>query len=104
MITHISWDHSVANEAKIVRRFPESRFECPKMNPGDLMTVDMGRPKGTRILIPVRVVQVKVSTGWDVVNSVKQARLRDAEQYLYVEPAVSESSEQVADDESAGTD
>jgi hypothetical protein len=94
MITHISWEPSVANKDRIIRRLPETPFDCPKLDPGDTMSLDMGRPKGNRILIPIKVVRVSLSTGWDVVNNVRQAKIRDVEQYLYVEPVVIEEPEQ----------
>lgn len=69
---------------------PETPFECPKLNRGDRMSLDVGRRKGPRILTPVKVVDVDVDISWDAIGTSKNAKINDAEQYLFVEPVILE--------------
>jgi hypothetical protein len=92
--TYISWDPSVENDEKIVRVLPETAFECPKLSRGNQMTLDVGRSRGPRTLTMVKVVDVSIGIGWDSARRVKQAQIRDAEQYVYVEPVIIEPRDQ----------
>ena len=91
MRTYISWDSDIERDEKIIKSIPESSFECPKLNRGDLISLDVGKPMGRRILTPVKVSHVSVSISWDTAKNVKHAAITDAEQYLYIEPVVLES-------------
>jgi hypothetical protein len=89
MKTFISYDADVEKDAMIIKKIPEGSFECPKMNPGDMMAFDVVQPKGDHILTPVKVTHVSISISWNGYKETRGTRkIRDAEQFIYVTPDI----------------
>ncbi len=89
MKSYLSWDPAVEKGGDTITKLPESAFDCPKLNRGDFMSLDIGLGRGSRALIPVKVAHVSVSVAWN--KPVRPGTtIRDVEQYLYVEPVVLE--------------
>jgi len=86
MKTYILWDEKIEAGSTAVGELPDSPFECPKLNAGDLLTLDICQPDGKYILNPVKVTKVTFDIEWDASDNVKSAYVSDAEQMLYIEP------------------
>jgi hypothetical protein len=91
MITYISWTPEIEDERKVVE-LPDSGFECPKLSPGDILSLDVIQRDGNHLLTPVKVISVHVAIGWNPSNSVINAPISAAEQYLFVSPGIFESN------------
>jgi hypothetical protein len=90
MKTFIDWAPWAENNAKIVRRLPETFFECPKLTKGDEMTLDIAHTNNKHVLTPVKVASITIDIGWNAAKNVKRSQIRDAEQYVYIEPFILE--------------
>ena len=44
-------------------QMPESLFECPKLNQGNMVSLDAGKSRRQRILTPVKVFKVSMDIG-----------------------------------------
>jgi hypothetical protein len=94
MKTFISYDSDVEKDAKIIKRIPQGSFECPKMNPGDMMDFDVVQRSGDHILTPVKVTHVSISISWNGFKESKGIRkIQDAEQFVYVTPDIFNNEE-----------
>jgi hypothetical protein len=94
MKTYISYDSDVEKEAMIIKRIPEGSFECPKMQPGDMMAFDVVRRSGDHILTPVKVVNVSIDISWNNYKDSEGIRkITDAEQFIYVTPDIFDHEE-----------
>ncbi|BAZ97470.1 hypothetical protein SDC9_10368 [bioreactor metagenome] len=91
MRTYISWVPTVEQGEKMVDIPEDTPIECPKLNRGDIVSLDTPRSRRRRILIPVRVASVLITISWRVRKHVKAHVDQDAEQYLLVEPAILDS-------------
>jgi hypothetical protein len=78
----------------IIKKIPERSFECPKMNPGDMMSFDVVQTGGDHILTPVKVTQVSIGIGWNGFKETRGTRkIKDAEQFVYVTPDIFNNEE-----------
>jgi len=88
MRSYLAWDSSVEEDEKIADMPDESQFECPKLNRGDIISLDIGQLDGQRMLTPVKIVSVLIDVNWDIPKDVKEIVIGDAEQHLFIEPVL----------------
>ncbi len=91
MKSYLSWDSTVEKGEKMADVPEDSPFECPKLNRGDIIFLEIGNPRGQRILTPVKVLDVIVNISWNICKDVRDTSIRDAEQRLFIEPIVLDS-------------
>ena len=96
MRTYIDYDSEVENTAKIIKKIPQGSFECPKLNPGDMISFDVLQSSGDHILTPVKVTQVSISLSWNGFKESKStSKIQNAEQIVHVTPDVFDNERQV---------
>jgi hypothetical protein len=92
MRSYLSWDSTVEEDEKTADVPEDSPFECPKLNRGDIISLEIGKSKGQYILTPVKVVFVLISISRFMSKNVKDTVVQDAEQRLFIEPVVLDSA------------
>jgi hypothetical protein len=90
MKTYLSWDSYVEENEKTADVPEDSPFECPKLNRGDIISLEIGKPRGQHLLTPVKVSMALIDIGWVISKDAKDTVIQDAEQYLFIEPFVAD--------------